>query len=666
MAVVGQLLVELSANVARLRTDMERASGLVESHTKRMAKAASVATGAIAALGAGLSVGVLAGAFRGAIEQIAALDDAAEKTGASVESLSSLLNTLAPTGAGLEQITDVSTKLVKSMVDAGDATSRAGRAFKSIGVETRDASGNMRSVDDVLVDIASALAQYEDGANKTALAQALLGKSGAQYLPMLKDLATLQRQAATVTGESAAKAEAFANQLRAVARTAELVRQGVAMSLLPTLSDLLGKLESIARITSNPIDWYQFMFGSASNIDAAVAAAEKDIDRLTRIVESGSDNAGGANMRNQPAGTGLIGQALQQAFGNPNSARAALLEAQRNLALLKSVRDTQRQLGVTGVSAARGPWSDARHGAGRRKLGTEEETAASAARDARDAYEEFASFVDQKGIDDDLKLKADAAKLLADQLQRAADASLSLLAAYERAEADADAGIARDVDAIKDAVDPTRALYRELERVRELTSAGLLPPEAGNARMMQIYSQIDGILLKIPEQAAEAQASMQQMLAPIESVFESAIIGGEKLSDVLASLAQDFARLMLRQQITGPLAALLSGGDMKSVGGTIVGAIAGGLGFRASGGPVSAGGSYIVGERGPELLQMGSSSGYVVPNHRMTSGGGPTIVQNITVDSRSDQASIRQAMEVARRSAEASIMDSMQRGGAFA
>jgi len=35
-------------------------------------------------------------------------------------------------------------------------------------------------------------------------------------------------------------------------------------------------------------------------------------------------------------------------------------------------------------------------------------------------------------------------------------------------------------------------------------------------------------------------------------------------------------------------------------------------GYRASGGPVSAGGTYVVGERGPELLQMGASSGNVV------------------------------------------------------
>ena len=49
-------------------------------------------------------------------------------------------------------------------------------------------------------------------------------------------------------------------------------------------------------------------------------------------------------------------------------------------------------------------------------------------------------------------------------------------------------------------------------------------------------------------------------------------------------------------------------------------------------------------------------------------GGGTTIelVQHINIDSRSDQASIMQAMVAAKDQAKAEIMASMRRGGAFA
>jgi len=49
--------------------------------------------------------------------------------------------------------------------------------------------------------------------------------------------------------------------------------------------------------------------------------------------------------------------------------------------------------------------------------------------------------------------------------------------------------------------------------------------------------------------------------------------------------------------------------------------------FRASGGPVSGGSPYIVGERGPELFVPGMS-GQIVPNHAL-GGGGASLVINV-------------------------------------
>jgi hypothetical protein len=64
------------------------------------------------------------------------------------------------------------------------------------------------------------------------------------------------------------------------------------------------------------------------------------------------------------------------------------------------------------------------------------------------------------------------------------------------------------------------------------------------------------------------------------------------------------------------------------------------MGMRASGGPVSAGGAYLVGENGPEVLQMGSRNGYVHPNSAVmsgASGGSSKVVHefNFTGDTNS-------------------------------
>lgn len=53
---------------------------------------------------------------------------------------------------------------------------------------------------------------------------------------------------------------------------------------------------------------------------------------------------------------------------------------------------------------------------------------------------------------------------------------------------------------------------------------------------------------------------------------------------------------------------------------------------RASGGPVAARGTYLVGERGPELLRMGSQSGHVIPNRDLAGAAGGGDILELTLD----------------------------------
>jgi len=59
-------------------------------------------------------------------------------------------------------------------------------------------------------------------------------------------------------------------------------------------------------------------------------------------------------------------------------------------------------------------------------------------------------------------------------------------------------------------------------------------------------------------------------------------------------------------------------------------------GGKAAGGPVNAGTTYLVGERGPELFTP-SGSGSIIPNHRLGGGGGGI---NITVNGALDPESV--------------------------
>lgn len=105
-----------------------------------------------------------------------------------------------------------------------------------------------------------------------------------------------------------------------------------------------------------------------------------------------------------------------------------------------------------------------------------------------------------------------------------------------------------------------------------------------------------------------------------------AITGAKSLGDVFKNVANqiiaDLVRIAVQQAIVGPLLGVGGGGIFSAIGSFFGGG-------RASGGPVGAGQTYLVGERGPELLHMGANAGVVVPNHALRQGGqgGGTVVQ---------------------------------------
>ena len=74
-----------------------------------------------------------------------------------------------------------------------------------------------------------------------------------------------------------------------------------------------------------------------------------------------------------------------------------------------------------------------------------------------------------------------------------------------------------------------------------------------------------------------------------------------------------------------------------------------GLFGKERGGPVSAGGAYVVGERGPEILQMGSKGGNIIPNSQIDGGGSVTnIVVNVDASGSSVEGDEQGGRELGR------------------
>ena len=176
---------------------------------------------------------------------------------------------------------------------------------------------------------------------------------------------------------------------------------------------------------------------------------------------------------------------------------------------------------------------------------------------------------------------------------------------------------------------------RKLKLMREQTDV--------NLRLNKILEQNDAIFLSAGDMIAQG--------------FEDAILSGEKLGEVVRSLGRDLLRLVFQQMVTQRLAA--------GVTGVLQGK--GFAGFMAAGGPVSAGSSYVVGEKGPELF-VPHASGTIVPNNKMTSSGGGGsggVTVNYNIAAGVSRAELAPILEQERRRLKAEIPDMVRRGGGY-
>jgi hypothetical protein len=132
---IGTLTIDMAANVARLQADMQQARSMVSGAAVEIQRAAEFAKGALASIGAGLSIEAVVSTMTRLVGELAELDDAAEAAGASVENMSRLMGVGAEAGKSLQDIVAIAAQLQKAMVGAEQDTSKASVAFKALGLD---------------------------------------------------------------------------------------------------------------------------------------------------------------------------------------------------------------------------------------------------------------------------------------------------------------------------------------------------------------------------------------------------------------------------------------------------------------------------------------------------------------------------------------------------
>lgn len=261
----------------------------IEQSSANAFKYAKVALGATAALYAGEKVIAYA---KAQIDLADSTGKMAQKVGISVEELSKLQYAAQLADVDTAQLQTGLVKLSKGMVEAANGTGQARNAFAALGINIKNSDGSLKSSGAVLTEVAGKFAQYEDGANKTALAVQLFGKSGAELIPLLNAGAEgikqsadeLERFGGVITTKAAQNAELFNDNLTRLSTVASALGKDIANEVMPYLNQLSTEF-LVAR--SNGLGFMEMLSMGLRSTD--YQRQLQDIDKEIRVLDKSWD-----------------------------------------------------------------------------------------------------------------------------------------------------------------------------------------------------------------------------------------------------------------------------------------------------------------------------------------------------------------------------------------
>ncbi len=683
---LGKVSIAIEAAMAGFESDMGRAQRLLEKETKRMgkdiesmgAKAKMVGT----AIGAGIvaGLGLVATATKMAINDMDTLSKTAQKVGLPTEEISALAYAADLSDVNVEQLTTGLVKLTKNMSDAAQGTGEAQKGFKALGIDVKNADGSLKSSGQVLGEIAGKFAGYKDGAEKTALAVNLFGKSSAELIPLLNSgaagIAEMTQEARdlglVIDTETGKKAEAFNDNLTRLSSVVKGLWNHVAAQLLPMLVKLTDRFFSSAK--------------GAQTLGQVATVAATGIKLLASV------------------GVVIVGvfKTLGEAFGGVAAALVALVSGDFKGAFetVKAYQlDVVKNIAGT-VGTVKDIWDDSAadikadadstsEGIAAPVLQAEEKVKKSGKRivdeaariykQVEDRIAQLQREVDTFGMSEKDKQLYDLTRMQAtpEQLGRAAglldtnamqQADKDLYDASLRAEGDKAAGILDVSSALREQITLLGMSADEQEVYNAQMRAGVDPLSSTGKAIADLVNRM--------QEARQARYWMDELGDSMFELFAGVLDYTKGAKEAFGDFVDDIRMMAIRLLADAALKKL--GDYLKSLGQSSGGGTAGGSGSgfwvgllsaigsafgggKASGGPTRRGMFYEVNENGPELysvggktmLMAGGKDGYVTPLSQMVgaaSGGNTTVIAVY-----SEEEAQRVAKEVMRSDAGARI-----------
>lgn len=612
---IGRLIVEFEARTGKFETDTARAGKIMERRAREIEKqAARIGTAFGASFVAG-TTGLLA-FIDSQAKSIANLQDLAEKAGDSAEAFGSLSKASAVSGISLDTVAAASVKLTAALSKMGEDGGPAADAIKALGLNFEEFV-ELSPVSQIEA-IANSLAKFKDGASKTAVAVALFGRSGAEILPFLNDLADGSERQIALTEEQIKAANAYAEQVGALKGEISLLAKTTAASLIPQLSGLLSKVEQAVKYFARFAEESTFLSKALRGVEIVFETITVLAANVAYVFNATGREIGA--IAAQMVALAKLDLTSFSAIGD-----AVKEDAARARAELDAFEKRMLSVKLPGSSSA---GTDSRPTLNFRPGAEVADKTAASVKKAADAWKDY-EFEVRKAIDaEDTERRKERLEAFNKIMEEGKSLTESLMSPNERYAAD-------------------------IENLNKLLAAGAITQETYNRAVFGLQDAFDKASKKSEETTDKMSVFAEQAARNMQDAFADFLFDpfDKGLKGMLASFADTLQRMAAEAAAAEIFKSL---GFGQNGGGFDWGGLIGkGLSFlsglgtgsagneatalaiediarasaRAMGGPVSAGAPYLVGERGPELF-VPSSSGKITPNNKM---GGDTINNYINI-----------------------------------
>jgi hypothetical protein len=280
---IGQLEIDIAANIARLTQDMNAAKSEVSRSTRAIQGHVSEMQRGIAQSMEGVkkSLDMLKGlAALGGIAEVGAkifelgkssaeygdlIERASKKTGIATDALQGLKFAAEQSDVSFDQLQTGLAKLARAMAEAQQGNKNVAAAFQVVGISAANLK-NMK-VEDVLAKISDKFSTTEDGAAKTAISMQLFGRSGAELIPLLdKGSANLDamsdkaKSLGLVLDEAAIqKSAAFNEELKQLGAQTKMAGVELGSQLMPAIKMVTDAMSDALKPGGMLSDTFRFM-----------------------------------------------------------------------------------------------------------------------------------------------------------------------------------------------------------------------------------------------------------------------------------------------------------------------------------------------------------------------------------------------------------------------